>query len=90
MGSNEIVDSLLILDSELRATYMYYRDLLDAYLTAIPPMLSEEIKTSIRTLKKHKERIRNAFAPPIQMGLWEALSIKSRLANRLPLLSKFC
>ena len=94
MVSTEIVDYLLTLDPELRATYTYYQDLLDAYhsrdfddfdarLTAVPPLVSEEMTTSIRTLKKHKERLRNTFASSYSNGPLEGTINKIKVIKRI-------
>ncbi|CAD5900160.1 hypothetical protein CMALT430_90058 [Carnobacterium maltaromaticum] len=60
------MDYLLALDEELKATYLYYQDLLYAFKTAdyasfetllntLPQHVSNEIKTSVKTLKKTQE-----------------------------------
>lgn len=94
MVATEIVDYLLTLDDELKATYLYYQHLLSAYRTSdydefkqllyqYPGTLSFEMKRSIRTLKKHRERIRNTFSMKHTNGPLEGTINKIKVLKRI-------
>lgn len=94
LATTDVVDYLLTLDEELKATYLYYQDLLYAFKTAdyasfenllntLPQQTSNEMKTSIKTLKKHKSHIANTFQSPYSNGPLEGTITKIKALNRI-------
>ncbi|MGX7417419.1 transposase [Carnobacterium gallinarum] len=78
------------LDDELNETYLYYQDLFYAFkqkdfitfetlLLNVPYQVSSEMKTSIKTLKKHKLRIANTLQSLYSNGSLESTINKIKL-----------
>lgn len=94
LATTDVVDYLLTLDEELKATYLYYQDLLYAFKTAdyasfekllntLPQQISNAMKTSVKTLKKHKNHIANTFQSPYSNGPLEGTITKIKALNRI-------
>ncbi|MEG2872765.1 MAG: transposase [Carnobacterium sp.] len=94
LATTDVVDYLLALDEELKATYLYYQDLFYAFKTAdyasfenvlntVPPKISNEMKKSVNTLKKHKNHIANTFQSPHLNGPIEGTITKIKVLNRI-------
>lgn len=77
LATTDIVDYILTLDKELKTTYLYYQDLLYAFKTAdymfsekglntLPQHVSNEMKTSVKTLKNIRTTLPIPFSLPIQ------------------------
>ena len=94
LPETDIMDYLLSLSKELSETYGLYQNLLyccknndfEAFsdlLLLSNELISEPMKTSIRTLKKHLPRINNTFKHPFSNGPLEGTINKIKLIKRI-------
>ena len=90
----EIVEFLLSIDPELKATYDFYQDVLyaikhrnfDAFHHAIhhaSDLLSNEMKTSLNTLFKYQDYIKNTIHSTYTNGVLEGINNKIKVIKRI-------
>lgn len=89
-----IIDYLLNLGNEYKATYQFYQDFLFAFdqkdfvlfqeiLMNAPMGLSSYMKTSLRTLKKYQSYVENTFLHPYTNGPIEGINNKIKVIKRI-------
>jgi len=90
-----ILDEVLSYSPLLKENYEYYQSLLSAIQTRnitlfqsilekdISPNISNYMKTSIKTLKKHLPYIENSFIYPYNNGRIEGINNKIKVLNRI-------
>ncbi len=94
MRESDILDHLLSLDATLTATYRLYQDIMSCvkyrkisklkYLLENPdPLISQPMRTSIKTLLKHFIYVGNALRFPYSNGRIEGLNNKIKVIKRV-------
>lgn len=90
-----IVEEMLNYNEELKANYRLYQQLLEAINNGdfkalenalqkpIDSMISNYMKTSLKTLKKHLPYIKNSFTYPFNNGRIEGINNKIKVLNRI-------
>ena len=94
ISQQEIIDSLLSLDPELRATYDFYQTIkqainlrnLDVFHYAIQhpsDFLSTEMKTALKTLTNYQNYIKNTIETSYTNGVLEGINNKIKVIKRI-------
>lgn len=94
MSDNQVLDYLLSLDDELKATYEYYQEFMLAFdfknevkinnlLSNIPNDIFDYMKTALKSMKKNKEYIINAMHSEYTNGPLEGTNNKIKLLKRV-------
>ena len=94
ISQKEIVDFLLALDPELKATYDFYQTIkqaiklrnFDAFHHAIQnpsDLLSPEMKTALKTLTNYQDYIKNTIETSYTNGVLEGINNKIKVIKRI-------
>lgn len=90
-----IVEEMLNYDPVLKANYELYQELLNAMTNSdfkaleyclnkpVSPLISNYMRTSLKTLKKHLPFIENSFIYPYNNGRIEGINNKIKVLNRV-------
>lgn len=89
-----LIDELLSYDATLKETYEVYQVILKAIdkneydelvdlLKNDYPLISQAMKTSLKTLRKHLKHIKNTFIYPYSNGKIEGINNKIKVLNRV-------
>ena len=94
ISQQEIIDFLLALDPELKATYDFYQTIkqaiklrnFDAFHHAIQnpsDLLSPEMKTALKTLTNYQDYIKNTIETSYTNGVLEGINNKIKVIKRM-------
>ena len=94
MSQRDIVDFLINLDPELKATYDFYQSILyaitirsvDAFNLALQeatPLISDYMKTSLNSLKSYQHYVHNLLESNYTNGLIEGINNKIKVIKRV-------
>lgn len=90
-----LVEEILIYNPVLKANYELYQTLLrtmsakdfkgfsSCLAQPICPLISQNMKTSLKTLKKHSPFIQTSFSYPFNNGRIEGINNKIKVLNRI-------